>query len=345
MKTFIIVNPISGNGKAGERWPRIERAIRKVLGSHAAALTEYPGHGVELARQAIRDDYRRILVFGGDGTINEVVNGLFDSGQLIRKNVILGIIPTGVGGDFRRSLGLSGKVSEALDVILDNRTASIDIGRVRYLDKDGHTDERHFVNMAGIGLSGDVVRKVNKARTSKSLGSNMAFKFSAFTGKLNSVSRMIRIEIDGYRPIYETACSVHVCNGRFAGNGMVFSPQSRLDDGKLDLVMMSDFKVFHRLVESRALYTGEHVKNPQVKHYRGEEIKLSSDGETALEIDGEPIGVLPARFQTVAGVLKVLCPPHFGEKSTDVKEKKMRKQFVAARNAATRSANSRKMAE
>jgi len=344
MRTIVIVNPTSGNGKAGERWPRIERAIRKVLGSHKAVLTDYPGHGTELARQAVRDDYHRILALGGDGTINEVVNGLFENGQPIRKNVIFGVIPTGAGGGFHRSLGLNGKVSQALDVILDNRTAPIDIGRVRYLDKDGHTEEHHFINIAGVGLSGDVMRKVNKARTSKLLGSSMAFKLSAFTGKLNSVSRMLRIEIAGYRPIYETACSVHICNGRFAGNGMAFSPQSKLNDGKLDLVMMSDFKVFHRLVESRALYTGEHVKNPQVKHYRGEEINLSSDGETALEIDGEPIGVLPARFQPVKGALKVLCPPHFGEKSTDVEEKKMRKQLVAARNVINRSADPRKIA-
>jgi len=346
MKTIVIANPAAGNGKAGERWPRIRKAVYKLMPSHTAVMTEEPGHATELARQAVRDGFQRILVYGGDGTVNEVVNGMFLGGKNLKKDIVLGIIPVApsVGGDFCRSLGLNGKASQALDVILDNRTETIDIGRVSYADEQGHADERHFVNMAGMGLSNDVVSKVNKARRSKSLSASVAFKFSALTGKLNHVSNMMRIEIDGYRPVYETACSIHICNGRFAGGGMMFSPDSELNDGKLDLVMMRDFKAFHRMVESKALYTGEHVKNPAVKHYRGKELKISSDGHACLEVDGEPIGMLPARFQVLERSLNVLCPPHFGRKSTDAEEKKMRKQLVAARNAANRSLNPRKMA-
>lgn len=218
MKTIVIANPAAGNGKAGERWPRIRKAVYKLMPSHTAVMTEEPGHATELARQAVRDGFQRILVYGGDGTVNEVVNGMFLGGKNLKKDIVLGIIPVApsVGGDFCRSLGLNGKASQALDVILDNRTETIDIGRVSYADEQGHADERHFVNMAGMGLSNDVVSKVNKARRSKSLSASVAFKFSALTGKLNHVSNMMRIEIDGYRPVYETACSIHICNGRFA---------------------------------------------------------------------------------------------------------------------------------
>jgi len=324
MKTLVIANPVSENGRAGERWPRVEKAISQAIGEHKAVLTKKTGHATRLAREAAEKGVGRIIVFGGDGTVNEVVNGLFEGGQLINRKVILGVIPTGTGGDFRRSLGLNGKASQALEVIRKGHVETIDVGHVAFTGNSGQTEERHFANMTGIGLSGDVMRKVNKARRSKSFGSGFAFKFATLSAMIGHKNRMMRLEIDGQKPIYETACSIHVCNGRFAGGGMMFSPNSELNDGVLDVVLLGDFKVFNFIVESKSLYTGKHIDNPKVQLFKGKEIRISSESDVSLEIDGETPGVLPARFKVAEKSLKVICPPNFGRK-VDESEKKKKK--------------------
>ena len=312
MKTFVIVNPSSGNGKTGERWPKVEVALKKAIGPFTAALTKKEGDATKLAQKALEEKCGRLIVYGGDGTINEVVNGLFEGKHPIKFGIQLGVIPAGTGGDFRKSLGLSPKVSLALDVIARGHTEVIDVGRVKFEANNGNTEERHFANMTGIGLSGDVMRKVNKARTSKSFGAAFAFKFATLTSMIGSKNRMVRIEVDNYKPLYEMACSVHICNGRYAGGGMMFAPTAELNDGKLDIVLLGDFKVFNLLVESRALYSGEHVKNPMVQTYQGKEIRVSSDENVFLEVDGETPGVLPATFEVIPSSLTVICPPNFG---------------------------------
>jgi len=315
MKTFVIGNPTSANGKAGDYWPRVEKAVQKKLGPHESVLTKRPGHAVALAREALEKGYNRILVYGGDGTTNEVVNGLFEGGRPKNKRVQLGVVPTGTGGDFRRSLGLTGKVAQALDVIAQSHTEPVDVGWVRFQGNGGQTEERHFINMTGIGLSGEIMRKVNAARQSKSFGSTFVFKWAAFTSMIGRKNQMMRIEIDGHAPVYETACSLHVCNGRYAGGGMMFAPGAELNDGLLDIVLLGDFKVFNFLVESKALYRGDHIKNKKVQIFQGQEIRISSENDVMLEIDGETPGVLPARFNVVEKTLNVLCPPNFGRKT------------------------------
>jgi len=322
MKTLVIANPVSENGRAGERWPRVKKAIGQAIGEHKAVLTKKPGHATRLAREAAEKGVGRILVFGGDGTVNEVVNGLFEGGQLINRKIILGVIPTGTGGDFRRSLGLNGKVSQALEVIRKGHIETIDVGHVAFTGNSGQTEERHFANMTGIGLSGDIMRKVNKARRSKTFGAGFAFKFATLTAMIGHKNRMMRIEIDGHKPVYETACSIHVCNGRFAGGGMMFSPNSELNDGVLDVVLLGDFKVFNFIVESKTLYTGKHIDNPKVQLFKGKEIRISSENDVSLEIDGETPGVLPARFKVVEKSLKIICQPNFGRKADESEKQK-----------------------
>jgi len=322
MKTFVIVNPASGNGKTGERWAKVEMALRKAIGPFASAQTKGPGDATKFVQKALAEKFVRIIVYGGDGTINEAVNGLFEGKRPIKIKTLLGIIPAGTGGDFRKSLGLTAKISQAIDVIAHGHSEMIDVGRVTFEANNGKPEERHFANMTGIGLSGDVMRRVNKANTSKSFGAGFAFKLATLTSMMGNKNRMMRVEVEGFKPLYEMACSVHVCNGRFAGGGMMFAPYAELNDGKLDIVLLGDFKIFNLLVESRDLYSGKHLKNPKVQAYQGEKIKVSSDEKVFLEVDGETPGVLPASFEVIPKSLKVICPVNFGRKIiVDAKKK------------------------
>ena len=164
--TKVIVNPTAGAGKTAREWPRIKSLFRRYGIRFEYELTGGPGHATELARSAALDNYDMVVSVGGDGTINEIVNGIYTSGNIERTT--LGIISTGTGGDYIRTLGVPHSYEEACQCLLQQKKRTVDLGIVEYTNK-GQTTERVFVNFAGMGFDAEIARRTT--HQFKTLGS------------------------------------------------------------------------------------------------------------------------------------------------------------------------------
>src|SRR5262249_32853934 len=162
MKTFLVVNPNSANGQTAKRWLEISAELHKEIGEFGHAFTSAPMEAAALASQALRDGYQCVVAVGGDGTVNEVVNGFFENGKAIDPNAALGLVPRGTGADFRRTFHWDADLTSAIRRLKGNRTAPLDVGVLEYTTHGGKSATRHFVNICSFGASGLVDRKVNE---------------------------------------------------------------------------------------------------------------------------------------------------------------------------------------
>lgn len=302
--TVVIANPAAAGGRVGRRWEALAAQLDQALGPVQQCRTQAPGHARQLAAQAVRDGAKELLSLGGDGTHNEVVNGIMDA-EPQPGAVTLGILPVGTGGDFRRNLAHARTLDEALAHLAQAPVHRVDLGRCDFLDDDGHQDSRWFVNMASCGVSGLVCRKVNAS--SKRLGGKPIFFLASLSAMLEWRGSPVRIQVDGQVVAEElTITTLAAANGRWAGGGMMFAPDARLGDGLLDLVALEYTGIVGALSISGPLYDGRHLSRDDVHHWRGRHIQvtpLDPQRTAFVEIDGEPPGTVPATFEVAPAML------------------------------------------
>ena len=304
--TVVIVNPNSAGGQTRRRWPRIEASIRDAMGEFRHLFTERPGHATELARGALRDGADLVVAMGGDGTLNEVVNGFFDGDTVVRPGAAFGVLPAGTGGDFPKTINWPIHLGDAAKALAAARPRPIDVGRLEYLDHDGTTKVRHFINVTSFGIGGLVDRYVNAS--SKSLGGKASFFLSTVRASLAYKNARIRISLDDKPAEERTIYSVAVANGRFFGGGMKIAPDAATDDGMFDVVTIGNVGIGTMLLHSSKIYDGSHVKLPFVTVERARSVYAECENgeEVLLDVDGEQPGRLPARFQILPAALHVM---------------------------------------
>ena len=307
----VIVNPTSGGGATGRRWPELQAAFERVLTQWTPRFTTRPGEATEIARAAVHEGFDLIVCVGGDGTMNEVVNGLFEPGpegitdRLIRDDIALGSMRQGTGGDFARYLGLTGRLPDAVEHLRDDTTRVCDLGIVEYVDLDGAPARRAFLNIASFGMSGLVVDKVNRA--TKIFGGKASFLLGLGRALAAYTPQRVRIEIDD-SPFYEDSLVTGgVANGQFFGGGMHFASNAALDDGLLDVVVQVKSGV-KEVLSIRDLYSPRFADWPSVRSGRGRIIRaVPSEPDEAvwLEVDGELPGRLPATFRILPSAIRL----------------------------------------
>ncbi len=298
----VIVNPAAGAGKTGRIWPRIMEMFRGHGLRFEHEMTEAPGHATELAREAVSNGYELVVSVGGDGTINEVVNGFYASGAI--NGTALGIVSTGTGSDYIRTLGVPRRCEEACRRFLQPRKITVDLGVLEYA-RNGHQVERLFVNIAGTGFDAEIVRRTNQ-RQYKALGGLAAYLLGALTTVLTYRNRDISLKLDGEK-VDMRACAVIVNIGKYGGGGMFTAPDARLDDGLLDVLIIGDISKPDLLRSLPRIYKGTHLTHPKVMMKRAKEIEIQPlDGRLPLQADGEPLGHVPARFRVLPAALNVV---------------------------------------
>lgn len=305
MKTFVVVNPAAGGGRAGRHWPKISRDLGEAIGGFDSALTTKAGEATTLVRAAVKGGAKTIIAVGGDGTVNESINGLCCGETQPPEDVALGFVMFGTGGDFRRSFDLPKGVAAAIARLKSGRTQVIDLGRLRYTAPDGMSAQRWFNNIASFGFSGEVVRAVNAARFSKLFGGKFSFLWNSFLELRKYQGCTIELTVDG-EPVSQEICTVAVCNGRFFGGGMMMAPNAALDDGTLDVVVVRQNPPL-TILDMRLLYSGAHLDHPNVSVYRGRKIEAKplSNAPIYLDVEGEAPGSLPATFEVVPRALRL----------------------------------------
>ena len=297
----LIVNPEAANGAVGKNWPRIRDFLQAEGARFDAALTEKPGHATQLARQALDDGYRTIVAVGGDGTVNEVINGLVVEGS-VDPEATLGIIPWGTGADFTRMLGIPRDYMEACRHLLRSEPQPVDLGRITCL-REGQEVERYFINAAGLGFDGEVAEIVN--RFPKVLGGTITYLTCLLIGLVTYRNKNIELSFDG-QPVRGRVNSVVVCNGRYFGGGMFIAPGAALDDGLFYVVILGNLNKLEVVVNLPRIYKGTHLTHPKVSHFSAKEIHIEAKERMFLQAEGELIGEAPATFQMIPRALRVL---------------------------------------
>jgi YegS/Rv2252/BmrU family lipid kinase len=300
--TVVVVNPRSAGGKTERRWPQLRQIIHEAYGPFEERFTQAPGDGTTLAREALKAGAELVVALGGDGTINEVVNGFFDGDTALPG--AFGVLPSGSGGDFVKTLGTA-KDLRAAAAQLKGAPKKIDVGRLTFTAHDGSEQRRYFINITSFGISGLVDRYVNQS--SKPLGGTVAFALASLRAGTQYKNANVRLTLDGRPPKDGKIYTVAVANGRFFGGGMKVAPEARLDDGLFDVVTLGDFGFSDLLLRGLDIYSGKHVTNPKVTIHRARRVEAvpTNGEEVLLDVDGEQPGRLPATFELLPQALTV----------------------------------------
>jgi len=302
--TVVVVNPRSAGGKTERRWPQLRQIIHEAYGPFEERFTAGPGDGTTLARDALKGGAELVVALGGDGTINEVVNGFFDGEQPVAAGAAFGVLPSGSGGDFVKTLGTA-KDLRAAAAQLKSAPKKIDVGRLTFVGHDGAEQRRHFINITSFGISGLVDQYVNQS--SKPLGGTVAFALASLRAGTKYKNAKVRLTLDGRPPRDGKIYTVAVANGRYFGGGMKVAPEARLDDVLFDVVTLGDFGFSDLLLRGLDIYSGKHVTNPKVTIHRARRVEATPENgeEVLLDVDGEQPGRLPATFELLPHALTV----------------------------------------
>lgn len=312
MSALVIVNPRSGNGRTAREWPKIEKLLRAAYPNMAVAPTRRRGEATALVRQALLEGCSEVVAVGGDGTINEVLNGFFDENGPISPDAVLAFVTSGTGGDFRKTFGIGPGYEAAIARLRSASPRAVDVGRVACVSTKGESVTRHFINIASFGMSGLIVDSVNRARIAKLFGGSFAFGFHSLMGVLRYRDRAIRIRVDGSLDEITHISTVAVANGVYFGGGMKVAPHARPDDGLFDVIVMGGAPKSRAAADMKLIYTGEHLNNPAVRALRGARVVAVPVAETGgrpvlVEVDGESAGRLPATFEILPRALNLRC--------------------------------------
>jgi YegS/Rv2252/BmrU family lipid kinase len=305
--TVVVVNPAAAGGLVGRDLARLERVVRAHAGACDVAVSRGPGGAAALAEEAARGGATRVVSLGGDGTHNEVLNGLM-RGAREPARVELGILPAGTGSDFCRVLEHGRSFERGARALRDAPGVPVDVGSVRFTTDAGDEATRYFLNIASCGVSGLVDRLVNGS--SKRLGGTVTFFVAALRALRRYRPARVSLAIDGLDQGEIELNTLAVCNGRYAGGGMLFAPDARLADGALDVVAIEHAPLARTLTLTPRIYRGTHGGSPLVRAFRGRVVRVAPlRGEPPLlDIDGEVPGRAPAEFRVHPRAVRLVGP-------------------------------------
>lgn len=303
-KMYIIVNPVSANGTTAKEWPQHEAALKTSGFSFDVAFTGFPEHATDLARHAIKQGYRTIVSVGGDGTMNEVLNGFFENGKLVDKTARLVVFSRGTGCDFIRTLGIKKGMEDLISVLQRNNEQKVDVGVSRFKNYDGTIKTRYFLNVSDIGIGGETTNRVN--RHSKFLKGFLSFLLGAVATIILYRNKNFEVTIDDSIEIKGKMNSVIVANGRYFGGGMLVAPEASLTDGLFDILIFGNLGKPDLIRSFPLIYSGRHLTHPKVKLYKGRKVKVLCREKALFEVDGEQPGTADAEFEILPGALHIM---------------------------------------
>ena len=301
MTVAAIVNPRAGSGAARRRWPRAARLLADRLGPVQVCFTEAPGHARALARELAAAGCDLLIVAGGDGTLNEVVNGLLATPSGTR----LGVLPLASGGDFARTLGVPG-LAQAVDALAAGECGWIDAFRARFRGPGGVATERCFLNAASVGLGAVAARGLGGWR--RVMPGSVRYLAAAIPPLASGQSYRVTLRLDDGGPMTFDMTTLAVANGQYQGGGIRIAPEAALDDGLADITVVERVSLAEVASNLPILYSGALYSHPKVRHWRGARVRIEGEPETPVELDGEPVGTLPLDVEVIPRALRVVIP-------------------------------------
>jgi diacylglycerol kinase (ATP) len=294
------VNPASAAGATGRKWPELARRAAAAGLAGETLRSNSAGEIARLAEEAALNGARLVVAVGGDGTVHEAVNGLLRAGG----ETELALVPRGTGDDFARALGIPADFDRAIDAARAGRTRTLDAGRVTYYS-GGNETESYFCSMAGVGMSGEVARRL--ATTTKVLGGRVAGLIAtlAVFSRWTNVELHVDVDGDSRSGLME---DVLVANTEYHNGGMRLCPDASPEDGVFDVLLIGDVTKRELLRTLPKLYRGTHLPHPKAELLHGRTVTVDSRAALPVELDGEQPGTTPVRFEVVPGALRVRVP-------------------------------------
>ena len=297
-----VVNPASANGSTHRRWPEIAHRAAELGLAGESLFSERPGHAGELARRAAEQGARLVVAVGGDGTVNEVANGLLG---FAGERPELAVIARGTGTDFVRHFHIPTRLEGAVRVALSGPTRTIDAGRIVFRSWSGEDASAYFVNSASAGMSGAVAQRANSS--SKALGGKASFLYATLAVFARWHASEMEVEVDDERRsglMYDAI----VANCRYLGGGMAMTPDAEPDDGLLDVLLIGDITRRDLALTLPKVYRGTHLPHPKAEALRGRRVTVNAATALPVELDGEQPGTTPATFEIVPAALRLRVP-------------------------------------
>lgn len=308
---FVIVNPVSGGGKGLTDFPKISHLLRENGIEHDPAFTEHRYHATALAVEAVNRGYRKIIVVGGDGTLNETVNGLFIQKQCQPKEILLAVIAVGTGNDWVRTFGIPRNYSAVVRAIGEGYSFLQDVGRVTYTESKVE-QTRYMANVAGLGFDAYVIKIFNHLKL-KGFKGKWLYIYSLLKGYFSAKPAGATIEVDG-KVIYNKllfSLAVGIC--RYNGGGIQQLPRAVANDGLLDLTIIRPVHWWHVVFRARRLFNGEIYSIGHVEHAQGKVVKITSAPNIPIETDGELQGGTPVTISVEPQAIRIVVTKEFAE--------------------------------
>ena len=306
MHLRVILNPTAGSGGAARKKAAIVSALTVHGTAPEVVHTEGPGDAGRLLRAARRDGVQCVVLVGGDGTLNDAVQGYLEPDGSVARGPELGLIPSGTGGDFRRTFGIGDAVEEAAARVLGSSPRPLDLGLLSVTGHDGQKLKRAFINITSFGIGGLTDRIVNASP--KWMGGKAAFFMGTLRAMLVYKNAPVRVRVDGKLMLEAPIFNVALANGRYFGGGMMIAPDADPSDGLLDVVALKDLSKLQGSLLAQHIYQGKHLTQPGVSSARGKVVEaepLAAGTEVLIDMDGETPGRLPLRAELAPGALRL----------------------------------------
>jgi YegS/Rv2252/BmrU family lipid kinase len=300
---LVIINPNAGNGKGKKDWDKISDLLKNEALPFDVNFTERKGHAIHFTIEGIAAGYRKIITVGGDGTLNEVVNGVFLNKNCPTTDISLALIPVGTGNDWGRMFGIPLDYKKAISIIGENKLMLHDVGLVSFY-YGTEKKERYFINIAGLGFESVVVKRTNYQKDRGHSGKLIYF-YNLLMSLISYKNTRAEIIIDGEK-ISADVFSLNVGNGRYCGGGMRQTPRALPDDGLLDVTIINGMGKFEIMRNLKILYDGTILQHPKIDGYKCKNIKVSSDSVMYAEADGESLGQTPAEFSIIPDGINIV---------------------------------------
>jgi YegS/Rv2252/BmrU family lipid kinase len=308
---FVIVNPNSGNKKIGKDWKKIEEYLFRQGIHFIAVFTERKGHAFELSKKYILEGGKKIIIAGGDGTFNEVVNGVFSQDKFPTSEITLALILAGTGNDWGRMYGIPEDYKQAVKTIREGRTFLQDAGKVSY-HHDDKEEIRYFANMAGMGYDALVAHKTNKFKE-RGRGGALSYFYNLLAGLFEYRQKNIEVWIDGAN-VYSGkvfSMSIGICS--YNGGGMKQLPNAIPDDGLLDITLIKETSKMEVVRNIKKLYDGSFINLHMIEVFTGKTVTVQTiPGHSVyLETDGESLGQSPMHFEIIPRSIRLVIPKQY----------------------------------
>ena len=325
-KWLVVVNPKASVGKSGKDWPQIRQILINEGIEFDDVLTEYPRHAIEIVRNAIVEKgYRKFIAVGGDGTNNEVINGIFTQDAVPTTEITMAAMPIGTGNDWRRTFDIPLEYDKVAKIIKAGHTYAHDIGKLTYYD-DGNTGIRYFLNAAGTGLDEMVCHSTNRMKQ-QGKGGTIRYLISLVKCMLTYKVTRIQLTIDDELVFDDYILNLSIGNGRFNGGGMMTMPKAIPNDGLFDVTVIKKVSIFKFAANVKNVYDGSFIKKiDEVKTFRGKRIHIVSIPPHSLKVEteGENLNNSPFDFEVLPQAINMIIPKDMGQKTPKKKNRFMK---------------------